>query len=129
MRLLAALALACFIATPAMAEFQNPGANSQGGFNGPGSMQQGSMVTVQQAAGMRDDAKVILTGKITQQLAGSHDKYMFRDATGEIRVDIDRKVFRGQTVTPENTVRIMGKVDKDFGEATEIDVKRLEVLN
>ncbi len=54
--------------------------------------------------------------------------YIFKDATGEIRVKIERKVFRGNTVTPENQIRITGKMDKDEGKDIEIDVKSLEVL-
>lgn len=126
MRYVLALVLALFIAAPAMAAFQGPG-TEKGGFKGPGS--QAPAMTVSQARALPDDARVVLTGNIVQQLPGDHDKYMFRDATGEIVVDIDTKDFRGQTVTPANTVRITGEVDKEFGRGAEIDCKYLEVLN
>ncbi len=126
MRYLLALLLAVFIAAPAMAAFQDPGMR-QAGFSGPGA--QTPATTVSQARGMPDDSRVTLTGQIVQQLPRDHDKYMFRDATGEIVVDIDQKDFRGQNVTPANTVRITGEVDKEFGRGAEIDVKYLEVLN
>ena len=35
--------------------------------------------------------------------------YVFEDTTGAINVEIDQKRWRGQTVTPENTVKIEGK--------------------
>lgn len=126
MRYLLALLLALFIAAPAVAGFNDPSAR-QGGFSGPGA--QSPATTVSQARGMRDDARVTLTGNIVSQLPTDHDKYIFRDATGEITVDIDQKDFRGQNVTPANTVRITGEVDKEFGRGAEIDVKYLEVLN
>lgn len=126
MRYIMAIMLAAFLAAPAYAAFQG-GPNQQGGFSGPGAQQ--APMTVQQVKGLPDNTPVTLVGNIVAQLQGHHDNYTFRDATGEITVDIDHKYFRGQNVTPQNTVRISGKVDKDFGEPVEIDVKRLDVLN
>ena len=42
-------------------------------------------------------------------------------------VDIDQRKFRGQTVTPETQIRIVGEVDYDHGNK-EVDVDYLEVL-
>lgn len=121
MRLLLALVFALLLSFPAQAAFvDNAGG---GGFSGPG---QKNECTVQQAKQMRDDARVTLTGKIVSRIGD--DKYVFQDATGQITVDIDDEDFRGQTVTPQNTVRIFGEIDKEFGRAAEIDVKSLQVL-
>ena len=98
----------------------------QGGFQGPTAHAQ--ITTVAQARKARDDAPVTLTGHIVQRMAGDDDNYLFRDNTGEIVVDIDHEVFRGRTVTPETQVRISGRVDQEFMEATKIDVEYLEVL-
>ena len=84
--------------------------------------------TVEKAKTLADDAAVVLTGSIVSREAAQKDMYIFKDATGEIRVKIERKVFRGNTVTPENQIRITGKMDKDEGKDIEIDVKSLEVL-
>lgn len=116
MRYLFALIMVAMLAVPSYAAFKGPGAS------GPAS-------SVAQAKAMRDDSHVTLVGQIVSQVPGTDDKYMFRDSTGEIMVDIDHKDFGGQDVTPANTVRIYGEVDKEFGRAPEIDVKRLEVLN
>ena len=56
------------------------------------------------------------------------DKYLFKDATGQIIVDIDHEIFAGRTVTPQTKVRLSGKVDKDMMEPVKIDVKVLEIL-
>lgn len=125
MRILLTLILAIFVATPAFAAFQGPGSGAGGGFKGPGSA---NATTVAEAKNLPDDALVTLTGNIVSHFTGTDDKYMFRDATGEIKIDIDHKYFRGQDVTPKDTVRISGKIDKDFGEAVEIDVKQLEIV-
>ena len=90
----------------------------KGGFSGPGP----AAMSVKQALEMRDDAKVTLRGNIVQHLGG--DMYLFRDATGTVKVEIDDDEWNGQTVGPEDTVELYGEVDKDWN-SVEIDVKRL----
>ena len=123
--LLPALALVVGLTTPALADFNGP-SSGYGGFQGPTASV--GTDTVAKALKAWDDAPVVLTGNIVQRMAGSDDKYMFRDATGQIIVDIDHELFWGKTVTPNNTVRISGEVDKDMFEPTKIDVKLLEVI-
>lgn len=121
--------LAAFILSPmpSMAAFEGPGApDNQSGFSGPIS---GALAdTVAAAKNLSDDSPVVLTGNIVSRVAGDDDEFIFRDKTGEIRVEIDKKAFAGQKVTPQDTVRISGEVEKDFGKEVEIDVKRLEIL-
>ena len=105
--------------------YQGPSA-SYGGFQGPTGGTEND--TVAKALKAWDESPVLLTGNIVERLAGSDDKYMFRDATGQVIVDIDHELFWGKTVTPANTVRIAGEVDKEMFEATKIDVKFLEIL-
>ena len=105
--------------------YQGPSA-SYGGFQGPTGGTDNN--TVAKALKAWDESPAVLTGSIVERLAGSDDKYMFRDATGQIIVDIDHELFWGKTVTPANTVRIAGEVDKEMFEATKIDVKFLEIL-
>ncbi|TBL30287.1 NirD/YgiW/YdeI family stress tolerance protein, partial [Klebsiella oxytoca] len=70
-----------------------------------------SETTVAKAKTLSDDTWVILTGKITKKIGD--ELYVFEDTTGAINVEIDQKRWRGQTVTPENTVKIEGKIDKE----------------
>lgn len=93
----------------------------QGGFKGPSI----SETTVIKARDLSDDTWVILTGKITKKIGD--ELYVFEDSTGAINVDIDNKRWRGQTVTPENTVKLEGKVDKEWTN-TEIDVKQITII-
>mgnify|MGYP000760690062 FL=1 len=53
---------------------------------------------------------------------------MFKDASGTINVDIDHKRWNGVTVTPKDTVEILGEVDKDWN-SVEIDVKQIRKVN
>ena len=129
MRYLTVLLFALFLATSAVAAGFQGGTNGQGfggGFQGPTSGV--GVDSVAKALKAWDDTPAVLTGNIVSRLVGSDDKYMFRDSTGEILVDIDFKVFAGRDVTPANLVRISGEVDKDMLKATEIDVKFLEIL-
>ena len=92
---IALLLILLLLSVPAHAAFQGPGA---GGFKGPTVGVEIS--SVKQALEGTDDAPVLLTGTIVGRKAGSDDKYIFRDATGELTVDIDKEVFAGRTVTP-----------------------------
>lgn len=121
MRIILSFALVCFLAFSAQAAFVD---GNSGGYSGPGV---NNSTTVKAINSMRDDAYVTLTGNIVSRIGG--DKYVFQDSTGQITIDIDDEDFRGQNVSPQNTVRITGEVDKEFGHAPEVDVKRLEVLN
>lgn len=101
-------------------------ANAQfgGGFEGPRAPSLKS-ITVKQALSMRDDSMVVLTGKIVNSLGD--EKYMFRDNTGEVMIEIDDEDWRGIKVTPNDTLEIVGEVDKEFMEQTKIDVKSFTV--
>lgn len=99
--------------------FTDPGATQQsGGFTGPN----GSKATVESVKSLRDDAWVTLRGNIVERV--SDDTYLFKDATGTINVDINRKRWNGVTVGPQDVVEIQGEVDKDWN-SVEIDVKEI----
>ena len=67
-----------------------------------------------------------LEGYIVQQV--KHEKYMFRDSTGEMLVEIDDEVFKGQRVDPKTKVRIDGELERDFMEKDKVDVYNLTIL-
>ncbi len=91
------------------------GQANMGGFQGPG-LQPSS---VSEALKLNDDTPVVLIGQIEKSLGG--EKYLFKDATGSVTVEIDNEDWRGVNVTPKDTIVIQGEVDKDFFK-TEIDV-------
>lgn len=125
MRYVTAFVLVSALAFPASAAFTGPGAEGgSGGFAGPGP--QGGITQAAQVKDAKDDAPVKLEGTLVERL--HKDKYTFRDASGTVVVDIDRKDFRGQTVTPETKIRIYGEVDAKWNRENEVDVDRLEVI-
>lgn len=84
------------------------------------------VTTVAQAKDMDDNASVMLRGNITQHNSG--EKYTFRDASGEITVDIDNEKWNGTKVEPNETVEIRGEVDKGWT-TTEIKVESVRKVN
>ena len=112
-------AMTAMAASAAHADFQ-PLEN--GGFVGG----RDNIVTVAQAREMRDDAYVVLQGNIIQRMGD--DKYLFEDTTGSITVEIDKKDWNGATVTPNDTVKLYGEVDRGLMSA-EIDVDYVQKLD
>ncbi len=113
MRYLLAMLLVCALAAPALAAFQGPGTGA-------------GVTTVSQIQNARDDARVVLEGVILEKKGD--EKYLFKDDTGTVIVEIDDKVFAGRQVTPQTRVRITGKLDKELLGKDEIDVKTLDIL-
>lgn len=117
-------AVCALVAGAAHADFQpnTPQATSpMGGFVGGTE----NIVTVSQVKEMRDDTPVIIQGNIVQRMGD--EKYLFQDSTGSITVEIDRKDWRGQTVTPSDTVKLYGEVDSGLFK-TEIDIDYVEKM-
>ena len=110
-----ALVFALSVSAPVSAQ------NVRGGFQGPGL----SVASVSDIEKVSDDTPVKLVGKIEKSLGD--EKYLFRDSTGSITVEIDDDDWMGVTVTPNDTVEIEGEVDKNMFRSTEIDVDRISV--
>ncbi len=124
MKKLSMAVIACMLTAAAHADFQPAPAqqqNTNGGFVGG----QETIVTVKQVKEMRDDVNVVVQGKILQRMGD--EKYLFEDGTGSITVEIDKEDWRGQTVTPADTVKLYGEVDRGFLK-TEIDVDYVEKM-
>lgn len=93
-------------------------------FVGPGSTAT-KTITVKEAIELAEDSQVVLEGNLIKQTEKEH--YLFQDKSGEVMVEIDKEDFRKTTVTPNDTIKISGEVDKDWTE-TKIDVDHLELV-
>ncbi|WP_026878965.1 NirD/YgiW/YdeI family stress tolerance protein [Ignatzschineria larvae DSM 13226] len=108
----------------AFAQFSGP--SSAGGFidkNAPAVNTTGQVISVKDAITLRDDSKVVLEGKIVEQVG--KEKYRFKDASGEVIVEIDNDDWKGIQVTPQDTVLIYGEVDHHRHRPTDIDVDHI----
>lgn len=117
-------AVCALVSGAALADFQpnTPQPSPMGGFVGGTE----NVVTVSQVKEMRDDTPVIVQGRIVQRMGD--EKYLFEDSTGSITVEIDRKEWRGQTVSPSDTVKLYGEVDSGMFK-TEIDIDYVEKIS
>ncbi len=113
MKKISIVAVCAMAAVPAFAGFVEIAGNPE------------TIVTVTQIEQMRDEMPVIMQGKIVQSMGD--EKYLFQDGTGAITVEIDNEDWRGQTVSPANTVKIYGEVDTGLFK-DEIDVDRIVVV-
>jgi uncharacterized protein (TIGR00156 family) len=108
-----ALAAVLALAMPPLAPAQ---------FTGPGAREPGAKHTV-----ARTVAEVLATGNLLRQTG--RETYVFKDATGEIQVEIDREDFpAGKPLDATTQVIIEGEVDARVLRAPEIDVERLRLV-
>ncbi len=123
------------------------GAFAEGGFQGPSVQQpqqqpqqhhykedfkRGGFINSNQSVSMAseanswlDDQYIILQGHLVKQVG--KDDFIFKDNTGEIRVEIGNKAWRGQDISPNDEVKLYGEVDKSW-EKTEVDIDRVEKI-
>lgn len=106
---------------PSAPAAQTQTAEGQGGFKADHT----SVVTVKQAEEMKDDSWITVRGKLEKQIG--YEDYLFRDQTGTMKVEIDRKHWNGQTISPQDNVELTGELDKDFN-SVELDVKQVKKL-
>jgi uncharacterized protein (TIGR00156 family) len=88
---------------------------------------QGQAVTVSEARELPRDSWVTLTGNIVNALPGPGGRYSFRDPSGEITVEIDRRAWRGLPAGTSDTVEISGEVNVNKRQ-TSIKVKAIRKI-
>ncbi|MFN4040951.1 MAG: YgiW/YdeI family stress tolerance OB fold protein [Brevundimonas sp.] len=112
--LAAASTLALSIASPALAQFQGPGATPS-----PASVAEILRTPV-------DDQKVTLSGVIVRKVGD--ERYIFSDGSGEIQVEIDDDDLPREPFGPRARVEIRGEVDLERNRTLEIDVDSIRLL-
>lgn len=112
--LAAASTLALSVASPALAQFQGPGAA------------QSPARVAEILRNPIDDQKVTLTGVIVRKVGD--ERYIFSDGSGEIQVEIDDDDLPGRPFGPEERVEIRGEVDVERNRTLEIDVDSVRLL-
>ena len=110
--LIAALVL---VSGTAFAEFNGPSAYpTNQGFQGGNATY--SVSSIKDVMNMYDDQIAVIQGNITKRL--SDDKYLFKDKSGEMVVEIDYKYWAGIQVDEKNVLELTGKVDRDYNAVT-----------
>ena len=124
-RFIAVLVLAIVCAAFASAQGFTGEKAAKGGFS-DGTNSSMAITPVKDALKMRDDTHAVLRGNIVKQVG--HEKYLFKDATGEIVVEIDDEDWGGVTVGPQDTVELIGEIDRDISKL-EFDVDIVKKVN
>lgn len=70
------------------------------------------VTTIKNAIELRDDSRVIVEGHIVKQL--KNELYLFKDATGEVEMEIDDEDFRNMKISADDKVRITAEVDSGW---------------
>lgn len=66
--------------------------------------------TVEEALKLKHNTLVAVEGNIIKRI--SDDKYIFKDSTGMITVEIDDDVWAGQVVGANDKIEIQGELEK-----------------
>lgn len=85
---------------------------------------QPATISVTQALKTPDNTMIALEGYILRQIG--RDDYVFSDGTAEIKIEIDKHVWNGLTISPNDKIQIYGKLDNEIFEKAEVEVIRLE---
>ena len=111
-RILLLLAIVIFVTGTAFADFTGPyeGYPANQGFKGGAANY--TVSSIKEVKKMYDDQIAVVRGNITKRL--SEDKYLFKDNTGELVVEIDYKYWAGLQVDENDVLELTGKVDRDF---------------
>ena len=110
-------ALICSLAALASAQMK-------GGFSG--NTDNITITTVNQVENLPDETYVTMQGNITSQVG--HEKYMFKDETGTLKIEIDDDDWHGLTVSAEDKIQIQGEVDKSWTKPTKIEVDSIQII-
>lgn len=106
--------------------YSGPTNSAVGGYTGPTNTV-AQHVSVKQAKSMSDETYVTLKGKIVNHI--KKDKFTFQDNTDTVVVEIDDDLWYGTTIGPNDTVEIIGEIDKDGPWSNvEIEVKNMKKL-
>ena len=98
--------------------------NAVAQFTGPTAT--GRTRPVEAARNARVDTYVTVNGNIVAHLR--EDYYTFRDPTGDIRVEMESRVWRNREVGPNTTVRLLAEVDRNAAGTVYLWVKSLEIV-
>jgi len=93
----------------------------QGGYKGPGI----DVISIAEAKTLRDEAPVMLRGKIERFLGDK--KYLLSDNTGTIVIEIENRLWQTLSVDENDLVEITGEIDRNF-RRIEVEVERIRKL-
>ncbi|GHB11096.1 YgiW/YdeI family stress tolerance OB fold protein [Shewanella indica] len=94
-------------------------------YSGPGV--ENRVITASQVEQAKDDTLVELTGYLVKSLGD--ETYLFRDDSGEVKVEIDHKLWRNinADVKESTLVKLTGEVDKEWN-GNEVEIESITLI-
>lgn len=83
-------------------------------------------LSVIEALKQPDDSYVIVEGNIVKRI--SSDKYLFKDSTGTMTVEIDNEIWGNIDVSEKDTLELSGEIERKFN-SIHLDVDTVKKLN
>ena len=87
---------------------------------------QSAEYSIQEALKQPDDSYVTIQGNIVKKL--SSDKYLFKDASGTITVEIDHEKWGNIEASEKDTLELTGEIERKFN-SIHLDVDTVKKLN
>ena len=85
------------------------------------------VITIKDLKNIKDDEYITIRGYIVKKI--KKEKYLFKDSTGEIILDIDKKINNQlKNVDKDTLVEIYGEYEKELFEKDKIEVKRITIV-
>lgn len=113
------IALFVLIVIPACSAFAD-------GFGGFKDNNVAKKTTVTEALKMNDDSYVTVKGNIVKKI--SDDRYMFKDSTGSMTVEIDNDRWAGISADTKDILELTGEIEKK-NNYTRLDVDSIRKAN
>ncbi|ACA89034.1 MULTISPECIES: NirD/YgiW/YdeI family stress tolerance protein [Shewanella] len=104
--------LSCVLTLPAFAAYNGPGVETL-------------VKSAKDASHATDDTPVELTGYLVKSLGD--EKYLFRDQSGDVEVEIDNALWRNIEVNSDTKVTLKGEVDDEW-QGIEIEIDSLKLV-
>lgn len=73
-----------------------------------------------------NDGEAALTGHIIRKVG--HETYLFQDASGTMRVEIDHDMFPAADIDEKTPVRIIGEIEAGMLDAPTVDASKLDII-
>ena len=82
-----------------------------------------NMLTVAEAKKLPDETAVTLSGVIVRKTQKDH--FELKDSSGKIGMEVDSDLWRPMGLKAGDKVKVIGEVDTNTGQATDIDVVQI----
>jgi uncharacterized protein (TIGR00156 family) len=92
-----------------------------GGFSG-----HADKTSIAEALKRPDDSYVTVEGNIVKKI--SSDKYLFKDASGSMTVEIDNEKWGNLDVSEKDILELSGEIEREFN-SVHLDVDTVKKLN